>query len=305
MGRPINQKFFGNLNSPYHAYPQHKSGTGGEHLASVSVVTTGTYTTIPTATVGSPDFNIPGNTTATIAVTAMKAVSATVANSGTTGTYVTGQILTVTSPGGLATFTLTASGGHVTAAAPLNAGTLTSIASNPLATSVNTGTGIGAQLNVTYGISSFGVTSAGAGYVSVPAVSVTGNGTALAVLASTTNTSINILAWAPTKVDKTANTSGSAISSDILKQEGSRRYHVINNQGYGTVKLVATTATIGTANLIATDVNGSTYYVLKLTAHRASLVRKQMVGSYVFASDSAAEWTIGASTGTIVSIASI
>jgi hypothetical protein len=56
-------------------------------------------------------------------------------------------------------------------------------------------------------------------------------------------------------------------------------------------------------NIVATDVNGSTYYVRKLTARRAVLVQDTVSGSFAFANNSAAGWTLGAASAGVVSIA--
>jgi hypothetical protein len=65
------------------------------------------------------------------------------------------------------------------------------------------------------------------------------------------------------------------------------------------------TLTAGKMNLIATDVNGSTYWVTKLTARRAILTQRTMSGSYLFATNSAAGWTISAASTGVVSISNV
>jgi hypothetical protein len=52
--------------------------------------------------------------------------------------------------------------------------------------------------------------------------------------------------------------------------------------------------------MVATDTNGSTYYVKKLTARRAILVQTTASTSFLFNDNQAAGWTLGsASTGTV------
>jgi hypothetical protein len=92
--------------------------------------------------------------------------------------------------------------------------------------------------------------------------------------------------------------------SDIVKQEASRRYLVRNAQGIGQCKLVTAVPAAGEMTLIATDTNGSTYYVKKLTAFRAVLIRRTMVGSYEYVDNQAAGWTLSAASAGIVSLAS-
>jgi hypothetical protein len=107
-------------------------------------------------------------------------------------------------------------------------------------------------------------------------------------------------------------TGTSAVSSEIVKQEGSRRYLVENAQGLGKVKLVTTdTLTTGTAKLIATDFGGSTYFVKKLTNRKAILVARTststalitLVTDHDGVQTGVAKWTTGAATGTTVTIA--
>jgi hypothetical protein len=101
-------------------------------------------------------------------------------------------------------------------------------------------------------------------------------------------------------------TGSSAVTSAIIKQEGSRSYLVENTQGRGRVKLATTDAlTTGTMKIIATDGAGSTYYVKKLTARKVSLVSRTntSTGVITLTSDGTytvgtAKWTAGVATGT-------
>lgn len=68
MGRPINKKFFGNLNQPYNRVPQNDTGTGGECITGTNVTSAGSYLGIlPTAS-ATPDLNVESNTPATFQV---------------------------------------------------------------------------------------------------------------------------------------------------------------------------------------------------------------------------------------------
>ena len=54
-------------------------------------------------------------------------------------------------------------------------------------------------------------------------------------------------------------------------------------------------------NIIATDSLGNTYYVTKLTAHKALLTRKTDLNAdsdWVYATGDSARWTFSAATGT-------
>lgn len=78
----------------------------------------------------------------------------------------------------------------------------------------------------------------------------------------------------------------------ITAQKGSRRYKCANN-GNTVFRLVAdSTPAVGEAYMLAYDSDGNTYYVIKLTAHHATLVRKEQVGvpAFQFATGSAIKW---------------
>jgi len=112
--------------------------------------------------------------------------------------------------------------------------------------------------------------SPGGGYTSVPSVTYTGTnmtsvGTSTAVLTTTNVNAIAVSAFLPL--------GASAKASDIINQRGSKRYLVQNSDGTGICKLVGTTATLVASEMriTATDSGAGTYYVTKLTAHKATL----------------------------------
>lgn len=152
---------------------------------------------------------------------------------------------------------------------------------------------------VTGGVSVVSFTP-GSGYTSTPTVTVspaTTGTTATFTVALTTTRQEGIVtsAWVPGGL--------SAKDADIMKQEGTRRYLVNNSDGQGICKLVgADPAEAGEMSIVATDVNGSTYYVTKLTARKANLTRKAMVGSYEYTSGSVTRWSMAAATTGTVSI---
>jgi hypothetical protein len=88
------------------------------------------------------------------------------------------------------------------------------------------------------------------------------------------NGTFNVTAYVPV-----VNGGSSAVKSAIIKQKGDRTFLVENNQGRGQCKLTAGTPTAGLMTLIATDANSNTYYVTKLTSHKALLTRKTQSGS--------------------------
>lgn len=155
-------------------------------------------------------------------------------------------------------------------------------------------------------ITSLNITTAGSGYTSTGSVTVTftpaTTGTAATYAVGLTSVITNAIAT-------TAYIPGgsSAVASDILKQESSRRYLVKNTQGTGQCRLVAVanvSLIAGQMNLLATDVNGSTYYVTKLTARRATLSTATDNGGFEYASGDIARWGLDAATTGTVSIAS-
>jgi hypothetical protein len=86
--------------------------------------------------------------------------------------------------------------------------------------------------------------------------------------------------------------------TDIIKQVSGTRYKVENQDGTGIVKLTSGSITVGTGIITATDSVGGTYYVTKLTGHKATLVPK--TGSqFPLNADSTpqqVQWTLGTPT---------
>lgn len=167
------------------------------------------------------------------------------------------------------------------------------------------------------------ITNSGSGYTSLPTITVSGAGNVDVTLTSGSDTvtialtsgasarqnSITITAWVPASgaAGYISGTGGSsAVTGDILRQVGSKKYVVQTAQGIGRVTLVADTIAAGQATIIATDANGNTYYVTKLTAHKATLTRLVDDGGdsdWVFATGAVAQWSFNAASGTIVQIA--
>lgn len=227
MGRPIKKKFFANLNDPYQDQATGGlTGVGGESVASITVLNSGTlYTT---------------STTLNLTFTAPQIGSATNRATGRVTTNADGNVATVT------------------------------------------------------------LLKAGSGYTSAPTATVNGvttgtTATFTIVLTTTRPEGINASAWVPGGI--------AAKSADIMKQEGTKRYLVHNADGQGVCLLVgADPAAEGEMSIVATDVNGSTYYVTKLTGRKATLTRKAMVGSYEYATGSVTRWSMAAATTGTVSV---
>lgn len=159
-------------------------------------------------------------------------------------------------------------------------------------------------LSVDNTVTSVTILTAGSGYTSAPTVVFVGTEGTTATGTTTLTTSVQNALAAYAFVDG----GSSAVLSDIVKQESSKRYLVKTAQGQSQCRLVAASTgalTEGQMNLLATDTLGSTYYVTKLTAKRAVLTTATDNGGFEFADGSAAGWTLGSATTGTVSIASV
>ena len=304
MGRPLNEKYFGELNYPYADIAHARSGVGGEGIATVSIPVGGegiNYSQGTTLIITAPQ--ITNGQTPVLTPTINSAgtlTNITVTSAGSGYTSTSGVQVTVVKP---ATQTATAVTG-------------TSGASTIQVTGVNgvyvgmgvTGNNVGSSAKV---VSISGTTVT----VSVPntqgvngTITFTDNGSGI------TNTTTNITLTTgkgSTVINFTAylTTGSSAIGNgDIIKQAASRSFLVQNAQGRGKVKVIATaTASLlpGQMNIHATDYNGSTYWVSHLQSHKARVNRYQSAGSGFLVADGVkTKWVVsGAITGTTVTIA--
>jgi hypothetical protein len=182
---------------------------------------------------------------------------------------------------------------------------------------VSGSTGTTAALNVGFSPDHLVVTEKGSGYIGTETITftttsgggeTTATGTLVLTTDSTTQTGAQgnannqenaILAYA-----KTAST-GTVKLADIQKQEGSRRYRVITADGTAICNLTTGTTSLAVNQMyiLATDANSSTYYVKKLTAHRATLWQKTMGTSFAYANNDVAKWSFATATTGTVSIA--
>lgn len=285
MGRPIKKSFFANLNVP---------PVGGEGVASVAVASSGTnYSSGARITFRTP--NLVGGTTASGSLTVasgaggITAVGITTAGAGYTNTSTLFTVSTATGVSVAGTGTAAESIIYVNTA---NIFTGMSVL----------GTGVGSSAKVSV---------VGVGRVTVDvanASTVTGTlsfldlGSGAALVGALTNSTANGIA-----VTAYITGGSSALAGDIVKQEASRRYLVQTAEGIGQARLTAAAGgslTEGQMNIIATDTLASTYYVTKLTAHRATLTRATNGGSgYEYATGAVAGWSLNAATTGTVSIA--
>lgn len=293
MGRPLNKKYFGNRNIGSTSVTT-DDGIGGGFIASATIDTAGSYTSATTATFAAP--TLPGGVTATGDLV-YEVISATI--SGGTGYGATQTFdLTVNTADGTAVLNVTSDAGGAidTVNSVTTAGTFTDISA---VTSVSGGTGNDDAVPVlTYGIKDITITEQGSGYETLPAITIgAGAGAATAVFGvdsgapgSATNQENAIIAYAYV-------TGGSNKVGDIVKQVSSRRYKVKTADG----TMVCTLVTDGVADaagemtITATDSSSKTYYVKKLTAHKALLVPFGTAG-HEFAANTSVQWTFGAAT---------
>jgi hypothetical protein len=295
MGRPIKSKFFGNRNSPYdNEQTGGPSGIGGESIGTITVSNSGTnYSSGTIVTINAPQ--LVGGVPATISYSRNSAGNLTV-NYLTRGKGYASASLTVTKAatvvsslnsgvGYLNTFTVTTATGIVVGMLIVGGGTgntgyVEAVTGNIITTSVvNASTWTNAS-NLTF-------SDAGASFAS--SISLTSN-------------TQNALAFTSFLLAKDGG-ANAVTGGDILKQESSRRYLVKNSEGVGQVKLVAAAPATGEMSIIATDTGGATYYVIKLTAHKATLVN--IDGTPLFADNATAGWTLGSAALGVVSIASL
>jgi hypothetical protein len=307
MGRPIKSKYFGNRNRPYdNANTGGTTGVGGEGVASVTFSNSGTlYSQGTTVTFGAPNVSGGVRATGTPVIDAaglLRSVTIT-----TTGTgYTSAPTLTVTT----ASSVVKASTGTI-AQSVIYPATTTGISVGMKV--VGTGINAGATYVLSVVGSAVNLSAANAGAVTT-ASSITfvdaGSAQANSVTLFANTTTQDSLA-----ITSYLTTGSSAVSGgDIIKQESSRRYLVRNSQGIGQVKLSAGvgpthTLTAGNMHIVATDGGGATYYVMKLTAHKATVVNRTSTstalittGTFVIGGVSYTGgdcgWTLGAATGT-------
>ena len=309
MGRPLHKKYFGNRNVNTAAAGD--DGLGGKQVASVTIDTPGSYTTRATLTFSAPDLAGPGGVTAT-GTANMEGATVTINAGGTL--YAVGDLLTITGAGGAiayvasvddpATGVITSVNFTGTGAERGDQTDLTGITTG-VATTTDSANGSGATVDVTYRVKSVTISNAGSGYTHATEAAVTfSNGvggagdkaTGTTVLTSTNEKAIVAYAYV---------TGGSNKIGDIVKQVSSRRYKVETADG----TMVCTLVTDGVADaagemtITATDSASNTYYVKKLTAHRATLVQIAGGSNYVYEDNESAPWSFAAASGSVVQIA--
>ena len=307
MGRPLNKKYFGNRNIGSLSTTA-DNGIGGTGVASVTLDPTslGAYTTRPTTTFSDPDLLAEGGVRATGSVTSQVNIITTFG--GTMSNYTTGDIVTI---GNGTLFTITAVAGSITGATitergsyPYAAGALPTGAQTVTNVTVANPSATGATFTVNYNAKEVLIINQGSGYTNASDASVTFT-QSVAALSVNMLVDSGIVGTAGNQenaISMTAYlTGGSAVLVDIIKQVSTTRYKVTDGTRTGIVKLVAKASgslAAGEANIIATDASSKTYYVTKLTAHKATLTRATGGSGWEFASGAAIAWTMNGTSGT-------
>jgi hypothetical protein len=311
MGRPLNKKYFGNRNigtngyvtdnSPNANTPEGDDKIGGEGIESYTLpvqlgsIEVDSNSGQPTLTIPAPQ--IPGGVQATATVV-WEVASITIKNTNDYGTsYVNGETVTFTGATGV-TATVAVAADDIGVITPVLRGSFTTI---PSSESYNIIGAVGndAQAEITWRVKSITKLQRGSGYTTAPtlswaaglagAISGTSPGAPTAVLTvdtgavgSSTNQENAIIIRANTTDDGTK-------VGDITKQTNTRSYKVKTADGTAVCKLVAdSTPGFQEAYIVATSASGATYYVTKLTGHKATLVTKTGDGAL---NGKAAPWT--------------
>ena len=150
------------------------------------------------------------------------------------------------------------------------------------------------------------VVSAGSGYTSAP--TITFDGSITGGTASGSATPVATLTTGATarqngiQCEAQIGAGSEVTTGDIIKQSSARRYKVQTSDGVAVCKLV-TTADLGAneMSITATDSAAGTYFVKKLTAHKAVLIP---IDGVQFVSGTTAMWTFGSAVlNTTVTIA--
>ena len=326
MGRPLNKKYFGNRNVGSTSTTDDNK-IGGEGIASINWTNYGSWlstaggSNAPLAGLALPAPSIPGGVQATW--TNYFGASTVTTGAGSVGlvvgeTYeyapIPGLLVTVatsTNNGTNATFTVTTAGSTTTLLTDLQGVSITK-------TSGMTGVGtflvdiklkivntvIGEQGSGYTGAETFTVTLANSATGTVPAGTIVlttddldANGNQYASQSGDANRD----AYEENAIIIRAKTTsgGTAQIGDIIKQTNAHSYRINTADGTAVCKLVASTSlNAGEAYIVATA-SGGTYYVTKLTGHKATLVAK--TGDEAL-DGQAVRWTFGSPTASIVQI---
>jgi hypothetical protein len=162
-----------------------------------------------------------------------------------------------------------------------------------------------AVINVDGDLTGITITNVGSGYTSAPTISVVDSDDEETLTLTTGSGGVTVTMTANRqngiKCEAQIGAGSELTTGDIVEQVGSKRYRVRTSDGVAVCKLV-TTADLNAneMSITATDSAGGTYFVRKLTARKAVLVRG--TGTQ-FATGATAKWTFGSAVeNTTVSV---
>lgn len=297
MGRPLAKRFFGNRNLGS-ASTAADNGLGGSSVASVTLGTLGSYTVQPTVAFSVPDLTSLGAVRATGTVTS-EILSVVV--SGTMADYADGDEIYF----GDAVITVGADGaGAIDGVTYTARGSFTGALATGAQATTTDGAGTGAEITVTYRAKAVVITEAGSGYTDATDAAPTFSQSVTGTTVLTPDSSA-VVGRQEAAIVAYAYVTGNNLIADITKQVSGRRYKVETSEGTLTCKLV----TDGVANaagemtITATDSAANTYYVSKLTRHKATLVQIAGGSNYVYATGASAPWSFASASGSVVQIA--
>jgi hypothetical protein len=302
MGRPLAKRFFGNRNVGS-ASTLTDNKIGGEGVASVVLNAVGAYTTRPTFTFTAPQ--IPGGVTATGTITSE--VESITAVSGTQTNYIVGELITVDGTDAvLRVATIGGTGGDDALTFDFTGGSrgnFTTLTTGAQATTSNS-TGTGLSVTLRFRAKSVVIVEPGSGYSAAPTSTPTQSVTFTSVALTTSNTAIKAGASGNQEnaiiVRAKTTSGGTVLVGDIQAQKGSHRYKVKTADGTAVCKLVATaTPAFNEVCMLASDITGNDYFVMKLTSRLAVIKQKAGGSNYEFADPTTfpngqvVKWTLG------------
>jgi len=324
MGRPLNKKLFGNRNIGTTGTGD--NNIGGEGLAAFTLPGQ-KGSLIINATYSQPQLVIPAPTLPTgvqaTATVVWEVESITVSNGLVGNGYevTTGGATALTGLAGVtANITAVGSGqGEVQVIVPVNRGEFTTVPTVEDTYQIVGGDGE-QQATVKYRVKSITTVEKGSGYVAAPTISWTTAGTntggtavgaptvALTTDSGATNNNDNASTNQENAILATAQLAGGSDAAvDIISQKGAKRFKVTDGTRTGVCNLTASASlSDGQMSIMATDANGNTYYVTKLTAHKATLTRAVDDGAdadWLYETDAVAPWRFAAAQGAYVQIA--
>ena len=325
MGRPLNKKYFGNRNigtggnqvggnnSNNQNYADDR--IGGEGIASINWSNYGSWLSTaggaaaPLAGLQLPAPTLPGGVQATW--TNYFGAAAVTTGAGSVD-LVVGETYEYAPIPGLLVTVLTSDDGATNATfAVTNAGSTTSLLTDLQTVNLTKSVGMTGAATFTVDIQLKIVNTVigekGSGYTGAETITVTlangATGTAPAgtIVKTTDSGNVSSSTNQENAIVIYANIAGGgAVVGDIIRQISTRRYKVRTAAGVGIVELESgdNTPNSGKAMIIATA-TGGTYYVTKLTAHKATLATK--TGDGVL-NGQAVRWTFSSPSATIVQI---